>query len=52
MIDGNGVLTSFKPTDGTLISTYELADGIVTNPVIANGAMYVLTKAGKLVKYY
>lgn len=52
VIDGNGLLTSFKPTDGTLISTYELADGIVTNPVIANGAMYVLTKAGKLVKYY
>lgn len=52
VIDGNGVLTSFKPTDGSLIGTYELEEGIVTNPVIANGAMYVLTKDSKLYKYY
>ncbi len=52
VIDGNGVLSSFKPTDGSLIGTFELEEGIVTNPIIANGAMYVLTKAGTLVKYY
>lgn len=52
VMDGNGVLSSFKPTDGSLIGTFELEEGIVTNPVIANGALYVLTKAGKLVKYY
>ena len=52
VIDGNGVMTSFKPTDGTKIGTYELANGIVTSPIIANGAMYVMTKDAKLYKYY
>lgn len=52
VVDGEGNLTSFKPTTGERISSYELTSGIVTAPVIANGAMYVMTKAGKLYKYY
>ncbi|MFZ4540608.1 MAG: PQQ-binding-like beta-propeller repeat protein [Rickettsiales bacterium] len=52
VVDGNGVLTSFKPTTGEKIGTFELAEGIVTAPIIANGAMYVLTREGRLYKYY
>ncbi|MBX9725877.1 MAG: PQQ-binding-like beta-propeller repeat protein, partial [Rickettsiales bacterium] len=52
VVDGEGNLTSFKPTTGERISSYELANGIVTAPVIANGAMYVMTKGAKLYKYY
>lgn len=52
VVDGNGVLSSFKPTSGERIGTYELAEGIVTAPVIANGAMYLLTRDGTLQKYY
>ncbi len=52
VVDGDGVLRSFNPETGAAIDRYELADGIVTAPVIANGAMYVITKAGKLYKYY
>ena len=52
VLDGEGNLTSFKPTDGTKIGTYELTSGIVTNPVIANGALYVITKDAVLHKYY
>jgi outer membrane protein assembly factor BamB len=52
VVDGNGTLTSFKPTTGEKIDSYELASGIVTAPIIANGALYVMTKAGTLYKYY
>ena len=52
VIDAGGTLTSFKPTDGSRIDSYDLASDIVTAPVIANGAMYVVTKSGKLHKYY
>jgi outer membrane protein assembly factor BamB len=52
VVDGEGNLTSFKPTTGERISSYELTSDIITAPVIANGAMYVMTKTGKLYKYY
>lgn len=52
VVDGEGNLTSFKPTTGERIGSYELASGIVTAPVIANGAMYVMTKGAKLYRYY
>lgn len=52
VIDGDGTLTSFKPTTGEKIGSYELADGIVTNPIIANGAMYVVTKDARMYRYY
>ena len=52
ILDGNGNLTSFKPTTGEKIGSYALAEGIVTSPVIANGALYVITKDAKLHKYY
>ncbi|MDX2096096.1 MAG: PQQ-binding-like beta-propeller repeat protein [Alphaproteobacteria bacterium] len=52
VVDGNGTLTSFVPTTGERIDSYDLASGIVTAPIIVNGALYVITRSGKLVKYY
>ena len=52
VVDGDGNLTSFKPTTGERIDSYELSSGIVTAPIIANGAMVVMTKDAKLHRYY
>lgn len=52
VISGDGVLHAFKPQDGKALGQYELEDGIVTPPVIADGAMYLVTKDATLVKYY
>lgn len=52
VVDSEGNLTSVNPATGERISSFELAGGIVTAPIITNGAMYVITKAGKLHKYY
>ena len=52
IMDGNGNLISFKPTTGERVGSFELAKDIVTAPVIANGALYLITKDAKLHKYY
>ncbi len=52
VVDGLGNLVSFNPGTGERISSFELTRGIVTAPIVANGAMYVVTKNGKLFKYY
>ena len=52
IMDGDGNLTSFKPTTGERVGSFELAKDIVTAPVIANGALYLITKDAKLHKYY
>lgn len=52
VVDTNGYMRAFKPQDGKLLGEYELADGIITPPVIAGGALYVVTKDATLHKYY
>lgn len=52
VLDANGNLTAFKPQDGTRLNSYELAPGAITAPVIANGALYYLTKDARLYRYY
>lgn len=52
VLDGEGTLHTFKPEDGKPLGTYELASGIVTPPVIVNGALYVVTQDATLHKYY
>ena len=52
IMDGDGNLTSFKPMTGEKVGSYELTRNIVTAPVIANGALYLITKDAKLHKYY
>lgn len=52
VVDAEGKLTSVKPTDGSVVSHYDLASGIVSAPVVVNGALYVMTKSATLYKYY
>lgn len=52
VIDGDGKLTSFKPTTGEVIGHVDLEEGIVTNPIVVNGALYVMTKDATLHRYH
>jgi outer membrane protein assembly factor BamB len=52
VMGGDGTLTSYKPTTGEKIGSIDLASDIVTSPIVANGAMYVMTKGATLYKYY
>ncbi len=52
VIDGNGTLRSFKPTTGEAIGSYDLREGVISNPVVAGGAMYLITKDARLWKFY
>ena len=52
VLGGDGVLSTFKPQDGTAISTYELAEGAVTAPIVVNGALYYITRDAVLHRYH
>ncbi len=45
---GDGLIRSFNPVDGALISTLEIPGGASTNPVIVNGVLYVVSSRGQL----
>lgn len=44
----DGMIRSFSPTDGSLLSTVEISGGATTNPVVVGGVMYVVSTNGKL----
>ena len=52
VMDHKGQLFSFKPDTGERLATRELTRNIVSSPIMAGGAMYVMTKDAKLRKYY
>jgi outer membrane protein assembly factor BamB len=52
VLDHNGQLMTFKPDTGERLRRFELARPIVTSPIIAGGAMMVVTKDARLHKYY
>ena len=47
----DGLLRSFDPVSGGLISTVEIAGGASTAPVVAGQTLYVVTRKGQLVAY-
>jgi outer membrane protein assembly factor BamB len=47
----DGVLRSFAPEDGALLSEVEIPDGATTRPIVAGGTLYVVTRDGDLVAY-
>lgn len=51
VLDAKGIMTAFKPQDGSMLGTYDLAAGTVTAPLIANGALYIVTKDARLHRY-
>lgn len=44
----DGVIRSFNPEDGSLIGTTQVPGGATTNPIVANGVLYVVSKKGTL----
>lgn len=47
----DGMLRSFDPRNGNLLSTVEIPGGATTNPVVVNQTLYLVTKKGKLIAY-
>lgn len=44
----DGVLRSFDPASGSLISEVEIPRGATTNPIVVNGTLYVVATDGQL----
>ena len=44
----DGMIRSFSPVDGSLLSTVEIPGGATTNPVIVGGVLYLVSTNGKL----
>ncbi len=44
----DGLIRSFSPVDGSLLSSVEISGGATTNPVIVGGVMYVVSTKGQL----
>ena len=51
VVSADGTLTSLRTANGEVAQTFPLASGIVSPPVIVNGALYVLTKDAVLHRY-
>ncbi|MGJ8610906.1 MAG: PQQ-binding-like beta-propeller repeat protein, partial [Octadecabacter sp.] len=41
----------FDPTSGALVGTIEITGGAASNPVVANGTLYVVTNRGQLLAF-
>ena len=52
MVRGDGQLLRFSPQDGKALETLEIDDGMITPPVLAGGAVYLIDKDARLHKYY
>jgi len=47
----DGALRQFDPANGALLAQSELPGGAASNPVVANGTLYVVTKRGQLLAF-
>ncbi|MGR3377264.1 outer membrane protein assembly factor BamB family protein [Salipiger abyssi] len=51
LASSDGLLRSFNPENGALLSAIEIPGGATTAPAVAGGTLYVVTKKGQLVAY-
>lgn len=51
LVSGDGVMRSFDPANGALISTVDIPAGAATAPAIAGGALFVVNTKGQLLAY-
>jgi outer membrane protein assembly factor BamB len=51
LTSSNGDVASLSPYTGELLASTKMGDGSWLPPIIANGVMYVLTSAGKVIAY-
>ncbi|NBD28560.1 MAG: PQQ-binding-like beta-propeller repeat protein [Alphaproteobacteria bacterium] len=47
----DGLVRQFDPVDGRLIGTMDIPGGATSNPVVANGTLFVLSKRGQLLAF-
>lgn len=47
----DGVIRQFDPASGALVGTVDLPGGAASNPVVANGTLYVVSKRGQLLAF-
>ena len=52
VVTGDGELLTFRPQDGQRLGTYELADGLASAPIVADGSLFVISKDARLHRYY
>ncbi|MCF2903486.1 PQQ-binding-like beta-propeller repeat protein [Octadecabacter sp. CECT 8868] len=48
---GDGLIRQFDPASGALVGTIEIAGGAASNPIVANGTLYVVSARGQLVAF-
>jgi outer membrane protein assembly factor BamB len=48
---GDGVIRQFDTASGAFLGTLELPGGAASNPIVANGVLYVVSKRGQLVAF-
>lgn len=48
---GDGVIRQFDPASGALLGTIDLPGGAASNPVVAGGVLYVVSKRGQLLAF-
>lgn len=51
LVSNDGFMRFFDPTSGRVLGQLEMPDGATTNPVVANGTLYVVTTKGQLLAY-
>ena len=47
----DGLIRQFDPTSGALVGTIEIPGGAASNPIVANGVLYVVSKRGQLLAF-
>lgn len=52
VISGDGELLTFRPQDGAALGRYPIRSQAASPPIIAGGALYLITKDARLHKYY
>lgn len=45
---GDGLLRSYDPEDGSLVSTVDLPEGATTRPIVADNTLFVVDRKGQL----
>ena len=48
VVSDDGLIRSFDPASGALLSTQEMPAGAASDPVVAGGTLYVVTDDGRL----
>lgn len=51
VVSNDGLMRSFSPENGALLSTVEVPGGATTGPVVAGGTLYVVNTRGQLLAF-